>query len=165
MARYVLTRNVESIDADQERGLRDLIVKSLLHTFFAMTKMSQPQTAFYLLGGEPAIRAIVDRFYDLMDSDPDYADLRAMHAPDLGMMRASLAGFLKGWTGGPRDWFEQNPGKCMMSAHKPFAISPDVAAQWADAMQRAIADVSPANTTLAKEMSDVLSRMALSMAH
>ena len=119
---------------------------------------------FYRLGGRPAMQAIVERFYDLMESDPAYAELRAMHAPDLSRMRVSLVGFLSGWAGGPRDWFEENPGKCMMSAHKPFVITPKVANQWADAMKRAVADASPADAELGKAMAGVLTEMALGMA-
>ncbi|MBU6268743.1 MAG: group II truncated hemoglobin [Sphingomonadales bacterium] len=107
--------------------------------------------------------AVVERFYDLMEQDPAYAELRAMHAPDLSHMRKSLVGFLAGWAGGPRDWFEENPGKCMMSAHKPFAITPKVAGQWADAMKRAVADAGIADAELAKAMGGVLSDMALGM--
>lgn len=118
---------------------------------------------FYQLGGHETMQAICNRFYDLMDSDPAYADLRAMHAPSLDRMKTSLAGFLAGWAGGPRDWFEANPGKCMMSAHKPYAINDAVARQWADAMKRAIADVAPANAQLAKAMGGVLEEMALGM--
>ena len=51
----------------------------------------------------------------------------------------------------------------MMSAHKPFRISADVAKQWAEAMKRAIADVAPENTQLAKAMGGVLEEMALGM--
>lgn len=110
------------------------------------------------------MRQLVDRFYDLMDSDPAYAELRAMHAPDLAPMRASLASFLAAWAGGPRDWFEQNQGKCMMSVHKNFTISRGVAGQWSDAMRRAIADVAPADGQLATAMAGVLEEMALGMA-
>lgn len=123
-----------------------------------------PTTPFHKLGGHPVMQAIVNRFYDLMDSDPAYAELRAMHAPDLAPMRASLASFLAAWAGGPRDWFEQNQGKCMMSVHKNFTISRDVAEQWADAMRRAIADVAPADAQLATAMGGVLEDMALGMA-
>ncbi len=123
-----------------------------------------PTTPFHKLGGHPVMQAIVNRFYDLMDSDPAYAELRAMHAPDLAPMRASLASFLAAWAGGPRDWFEQNQGKCMMSVHKNFTISCDVAGQWADAMRRAIADVAPADAQLATAMGGVLEDMALGMA-
>lgn len=125
--------------------------------------VATPTTPFHRLGGRPVFEAICERFYDLMESDPAYADLRAMHAPDLARMRQSLAGFLSGWAGGPRDWFEENPGKCMMSAHKPFAITPAVAAQWSECMKRAIADCDTADDELAKAMGGVLEQMALGM--
>lgn len=129
----------------------------------ATTAETKPNTPFYRLGGHETMQAIVDRFYDLMDSDPAYAELRAMHAPDLTKMRHALAQFLAGWSGGPRDWFEQNPGRCMMSVHKPYVISKEVAAQWAEAMKRAIADVAPGDAELAKAMAGVLEELALGM--
>lgn len=95
---------------------------------------------FDLIGGRPVIERVVDRFYDLMDSEPRFAALRAMHAPDLALMRLSLAGFLCGWAGGPRDWFEANPGKCMMSAHGSLAITHETAEQWLEAMSHAFED-------------------------
>jgi hemoglobin len=95
---------------------------------------TKPVTPFQRLGGAETFHAIADRFYALMDADPAYADLRAMHGADLAPMKASLAGFLIGWSGGPRDWFAQ--GKCMMSLHRPLPISDATAKQWADAMRR-----------------------------
>lgn len=116
------------------------------------------------LGGAETLRQITDRFYDLMEADPAYAELRAMHASDLAPMRESLPGFLSGWSGGPRDWFEAHPGKCMMSMHKPFPISRETARQWADCMARAIADVAPQDREIAKGLSEVLGQMARGMA-
>ena len=132
----------------------------------ASTEAAPPRekTPYERIGGHEAFQAITDRFYDLMDTDPAYAKLRQMHAPDLAPMRASLAGFLTGWAGGPRDWWQKNPGKCMMSMHSPFVIDKEVAGQWADAMKRAIADVAPADTEIAGALSDVLEKMALGMA-
>jgi len=129
------------------------------------TEATTPRTPFHLLGGHETVQAITNRFYDLMETEPAYAELRAMHAPDLSRMRQSLAGFLAGWAGGPRDWFEQNPGKCMMSAHKPFVITKAVAGQWADAMKRAIADVAPEDAELAKSLGNILEEMALRMSN
>ncbi len=123
-----------------------------------------PPTPYDLLGGYAVIERIVNRFYDLMDSDPAYAELRALHAPDLAPMRSSLASFLAGWSGGPRDWFENNQGKCMNSAHKGVTINRDTADQWADAMGRAIADCGPENTQLGEAMAEMLGRLATSMA-
>ncbi|PNU01700.1 group II truncated hemoglobin [Novosphingobium guangzhouense] len=129
--------------------------------------MEQPSvdtnTPYYRLGGPPVFEAIANRFYDLMDSDPAYAELRAMHAPDLTPIRASLPRFLIAWAGGPRDWFEQNPGRCMMSLHAPFTIEPLTANQWAEAMERAIDDVAPQPAEIAASMREVLGRMARGM--
>lgn len=130
----------------------------------AAASIEKPATPFDRLGGHETLRAICNRFYDLMDGDPAYADLRAMHAPDLTPMRSSLASFLAGWSGGPRDWFEANPGRCMMSVHQPFAIGRKVADQWAEAMKRAIADVAPADSEIAGALGEVLERMAKGMA-
>lgn len=124
---------------------------------------STPNTPFHKLGGHETMQAICNRFYDLMESEPEYAELRAMHAPDLSRMRVALAQFLAGWAGGPRDWFDANPGRCMMSVHKPYTISKAVAGQWADAMERAIADVAPGDAQLAKAMGGVLGDLARGM--
>ncbi len=122
-----------------------------------------PRTPFLALGGEPAIRRIVDRFYDLMDSEPAFADLRVMHAADLAPMRDSLSGWLVAWTGGPRDWFTANPGKCVMSAHRWLGVSRKTAAQWVEAMTRAIADGGPEDAALGGMMAERLEMMARAM--
>lgn len=127
-----------------------------------MSDPPAPTSPYSRLGGQAAIRRVVDRFYDLMDSEPAFVELRAMHAADLTPMRASLSGFLTGWCGGPRDWFEQNPGKCMMSAHARLDIGPYVAAQWCEAMRRALAD-SGVETILAAEITEAFGRMAVAM--
>lgn len=121
---------------------------------------TQVATPFEQIGGTPAITALVERFYDLMDSDPDYAELRAIHARDLAPMRTSLAGFLTGWAGGPRDWFEQNPGKCMMSAHSQIPISARTAQQWLSAMNRAFADCGLADHPVGRLMTERFAMMA-----
>jgi hemoglobin len=125
---------------------------------------TQPKSPFERIGGHAAMQAITDRFYDLMEQDPAYAELRAIHAGDLSVMRQSLPLFLAGWAGGPRDWFEANPGKCMMSAHGGIAITRDTAGQWAEAMTRAIATSEVADREIAQAMADVLARMAKGMA-
>ena len=116
------------------------------------------------IGGLDVMRAITQRFYDLMDEDPAYAELRAMHAADLTEMRRALPLFLAGWAGGPRTWWEENPGKCMMSAHSGLAINRQTGAQWAEAMRRAIAETAVADREIGEAMADVLARMATGMA-
>jgi len=120
------------------------------------------RSPYEMIGGSAPIRAIVDRFYDLMDCEDEYAALRHLHGPDLAPMRESLSGFLAAWMGGPRDWFEQRPGKCLMSAHKSVKIDPATARQWAAAMRRAIED-SPVDKAFGAKFADALSDLALRM--
>jgi hemoglobin len=120
------------------------------------------QTAFELIGGKSVVQALVDRFYDLMDTESAYRELRALHAPDLTPMRASLTGFLVAWLGGPRDWFDERPGRCVMSAHRDVAMTEASTRQWADAMTRAIIERVP-EAELAQKMAEALASMALNM--
>src|SRR3546814_12481318 len=78
-------------------------------------------------------------------------------------MRVSLAGFLNAWLGGPRDWFVEHPGVCMMSAHARLPITRETADQWVDAMRRAIT-ASPVEPGIAGKMAEALSAMAQGMA-
>ncbi len=128
------------------------------------TATQTPRTPFYVIGGTAAFRDIVSRFYDLMDGDPAYAELRAMHGEDLEAMRDALTAFLSGWAGGPRDWFEANPGRCMFSVHGKMPIDSTTAGQWADAMERAIAAADVANRDMADQLGAHLGKMARSMA-
>jgi len=84
------------------------------------------------------VRAVVDRFYDIMDQDPDFAGLRAMHAPDLAPMRERLFEFLSGWLGGPPLYFQGPVHRCVMSAHRPFAIGAKERDEWLACMGRAL---------------------------
>jgi hemoglobin len=113
------------------------------------------------MGGLAGVQRVVDRFYDVMD-EPDYRPLRNLHAPDLDPMRESLAGFLTGWLGGPRDWFERNPGKCMMSLHAPIPIDAITTDLWISAMDRAMFD-SGVDPFLTKEIGVAFRRMATAM--
>lgn len=124
---------------------------------------SSESTLFTRLGGRSGITRIVDRFYDLMDIDPAYADLRAMHHADLNPMRTSLAGFLTAWVGGPRDWFVEHPNKCMMSAHAGLGITRTTADQWRIAMAHALNDCA-VDADLATPLNDAFEMMASSMA-
>jgi hemoglobin len=114
------------------------------------------------IGGAPAIRTLVDRFYDLMDGDDRFAGLRAIHAVDLTPMRESLAGFLTAWLGGPRDWFEINAGTCIMSAHRQLGFGAPETEQWLQVMGQALADTG-VPVDLADRMNEAFERMGRGM--
>lgn len=126
------------------------------------TETETPQTPFEQIGGAERVKAVVEAFYDLMDADPAYARLRAIHAPDLAPMRASLAGFLTGWLGGPRDWFAERPGVCMMSLHRSMPIDAELSRQWTDAMGRALDQVG-VEPEMAQALREVFTRMSANM--
>jgi hemoglobin len=92
------------------------------------------------MGGDPVLRAVVDRFYDLMDQDPSYSQLRAMHAPDLTLMRAKLGDWLSGWLGGPALYDERPDATCIGHAHAPFRIDQQMQDDWLSCMVRALDD-------------------------
>jgi len=120
-----------------------------------MSDMSEPQdiTAFERLGGEAAVRALVDRFYDLMDLEPAYADLRLVHGATLDSARDKLFWFLCGWLGGPQHYVERFGHPRLRARHLPFSIGIRERDQWLACMQQAMHErgVDP---DLAQRLSD-----------
>lgn len=108
------------------------------------------QTPYEMIGGEAMVRRIVDRFYQIMDECPEAADIRAMHAKDLGPISDRLFEFLSGWLGGPPLYFQRPGHKCIMSAHRPYAIGAPEREQWMMCIRRAMEDcgVDPKVRTL-----------------
>ncbi|MDR3481869.1 MAG: group II truncated hemoglobin [Burkholderiaceae bacterium] len=98
-------------------------------------------TVFDLLGGATKVRALVDRFYDLMDLEPEFAALRAMHAASLDGAREKLYRYLTIWTGGPNLYGEKEGPPCLRSSHIPFAISAAERDQWVQCMAVATLEV------------------------
>ena len=90
------------------------------------------------LGGAEAVRALVDRFYDLMDLEPAYADLRRVHGSDLGAARDKLTWFLSGWLGGPDLYIERFGHPRLRARHLPFSISVVERDQWLACMNQAM---------------------------
>jgi hemoglobin len=106
-----------------------------------MDDAQPPQaTAYHRLGGAVALRALVDRFYDLMDLEPDYADLRRVHGNDLTHARDKLAWFLSGWLGGPDHYIERFGHPRLRARHLPFAIGLTERDQWLACMNQAMAE-------------------------
>lgn len=120
------------------------------------------QTPYAAIGGDSTVRDIAHRFYLLVENDPDYAELRALHAEDLGPIERALGGFLIGWLGGPRDWFDGARG-CIFSLHGGIRIDAAVADQWAGAMRRAIEADPRIAPDIGARIADTLGRMARAM--
>jgi hemoglobin len=101
--------------------------------------MAEPVPTHYeLLGGDAGVRRLVDRFYDLMDSSPEAAQVRALHAPSLKASREKLYLYLTGWTGGPPVYVEQRGEPRLRMRHFPFSIGKRERDEWLWCMERAL---------------------------
>ena len=95
-------------------------------------------TPYAALGGEPGVRALVDRFYDLMDLEPAYAGIRALHPGVLDGSRDKLYWFLCGWLGGPDHYVQRHGHPRLRARHLPFSIGAPERDQWLMCMRRAL---------------------------
>ncbi len=93
------------------------------------------------IGGEAVIRALVERFYELMDSLPESQDIRAMHARDLRASKEKLFMFLSGWLGGPQLYVEKYGHPRLRQRHMPFTIGDSERDQWMMCMRQAMEEV------------------------
>jgi hemoglobin len=100
----------------------------------------EPASPYTLLGGEPAVRELVDRFYDLMAIDERFAGIRALHPPQLDGSRDKLFWFLCGWLGGPDRYVERFGHPRLRARHLPFPIASAERDQWLLCMAEAMAD-------------------------
>ncbi len=102
---------------------------------------AQPETAFDLLGGEAAVRALVDRFYDLMELEGGYAKIRRLHPGTLDGSRDKLFWFLCGWLGGPNHYIKRFGHPRLRARHLPFAIGIAERDAWMSCMRQAMVEL------------------------
>ena len=105
-----------------------------------MNQAPPAATPYGRLGGDAAVRALVDRFYDLMELEPAYADLRRVHGSDLAAARDKLHWFLSGWLGGPDLYIERFGHPRLRARHLPFAIGVRERDQWLACMNQAMVE-------------------------
>ncbi len=109
----------------------------------ALASTSPPPVAtlFEIIGGADALRALVDRFYDLMDLEPEFASLRSLHPGTMDGSRDKLTWFLSGWTGGPNLYVERHGHPRLRARHLPYAIGTPERDQWLRCMAWAMQDL------------------------
>jgi hemoglobin len=91
--------------------------------------------------GQTNVRALIDQFYDLMDLEPEFAGIRALHPSTLDGSRDKLYWFLCGWMGGPDLYISQFGHPRLRARHMPYAIGIAERDQWLVCMSRAMQDV------------------------
>jgi hemoglobin len=117
-----------------------------------MDSETKPQyaTPFEWIGGEDKVKALVERFYDLMDLEPKYAELRAAHGTELERARQHLFWFLCGWLGGPQHYTDRFGHPRLRMRHMPFKIGIVERDQWLACMDQAMGEVGVDGTLRAR---------------
>lgn len=111
-----------------------------------MPPESKPLTAatpYEQIGGEATVRALVRRFYELMDTLPEAWGVRQMHPEALATSEEKLFLFLSGWLGGPQLYVERFGQPFLRARHLPFSIGRDERDQWMMCMRQALDEIVP----------------------
>lgn len=99
-------------------------------------------TPYDVIGGEPALRSLVDRFYFYMDILPEARGIRGMHQPSLALAKDKLFKFFSGWLGGPNLFMEEFGHPMLRARHLPFAIGESERDQWMLCMIKALDEMT-----------------------
>lgn len=115
----------------------------------------EKQSIYEAIGGIDKVDELVDRFYDLMALEPQFAELQAIHPPDSTSSREKLKFFLTGWMGGP-DIYSPKYGHPMLRArHLHFKIGIQERNQWLACMYRALEECG-IDGNIAKQLEESL---------
>ncbi|MEM7501583.1 MAG: group II truncated hemoglobin [Pseudomonadota bacterium] len=101
-------------------------------------RYGQQDTTFRAAGGESGIARLVDSFYDIMSTKPEYARIYAWH-PNDEMARDKLARFLCGWMGGPKRYREKYGPISIPKVHAHLPITEAERDMWLNCMAAALA--------------------------
>ncbi|CAN0095489.1 unnamed protein product, partial [Phaeothamnion confervicola] len=95
-------------------------------------------TPYAMLGGDAKLRALVEKFYSLMDTEPEFYGIRKLHPETLEGSTDKLYMFLSGWMGGPQLYVEKFGHPMLRARHLPYAIGEVERDQWMACMGQAM---------------------------
>ena len=104
--------------------------------------IEEKSNLYALIGGAEKLREMVDRFYDLMELEPDFSGIRILHPTPIDSSRDKLYWFLSGWMGGPDLYIEQFGHPRLRARHLPFSIGVSERDQWLRCMACAMQDMN-----------------------
>jgi len=120
---------------------------------------TSPLTHFERIGGADKVRALVQRFYQLMDELPEAYGIRKLHAEELQGATDKLYKFLTGWMGGPPLYVDQYGHPMLRRRHLPFSIGDAERDQWLMCMDKALSEVVE-DAALRQELSAAFAKVA-----
>ncbi len=116
------------------------------------------------LGGEPALRRLVEHFYDLVEARPEGAQIVRLHMDGHGVAatRAEKFDFLCGFLGGRQYYKERHGHMNVRLIHEHIPIVAQDAEDWLMLMDRALADLGHSGAHV-ELMRATLRRVALAL--
>ena len=84
--------------------------------------MSELESHYIRIGGEPAVRHLAKTFYQIMSETVQTKRVRDMHPVDIASSEEKLYLFLTGWLGGPDLYIEKYGHPRLRQRHMPFSI-------------------------------------------
>lgn len=97
--------------------------------------MDQPMTIFDAVGGTPWFTAMIDRFYDAVETD---LLIRPMYPDDLTESRDHMVKFLSQYWGGPTTYSDERGHPRLRMRHAPFIITDAERDAWLTHMLAAV---------------------------
>jgi hemoglobin len=100
------------------------------------------------LGGEDALRTLVEHFYDLMEMLPETEHLRTLHMDGHGIVhsRSEQFDFMSGFLGGRQYYMEKHRHMNVKEIHAHVPIRVEDAEVWLQTMDRALGDLNHEGT-------------------
>ena len=124
-----------------------------------MTDVVVEVSNFDRIGGLPTSDRLVEAFYTRMDTMPEAAGIRAMHAPDLGATKNILKRYLTEWLGGPKLYSVEKGHPRLRQRHLGFKIDSAARDEWLLCMQGALAE-AVADAVIRQEIYAAMAKLA-----
>ncbi|MGH1541296.1 MAG: group II truncated hemoglobin [Arenicella sp.] len=105
-----------------------------------MNKATNRQTLYYKMGGESSLKALVETFYDIVETDPDGEPVHVLHLQGFGVnhLRQAQFEFLSGFFGGPQLYIEKTGHSNLRLMHEHVEIGAVERDSWLLCMEKAI---------------------------
>lgn len=103
---------------------------------------ARPETLIEKIGGEEALRTLIHRFYDLMETEPEAHDIHRLHFRGHGLdhTREAQVEFMSGFMGGRAYYRERNGHMDLREIHAHVPIREVDAETWLGVWDRALDD-------------------------
>ena len=117
-------------------------------------------TPYEELGGDTAVRELVDAFYDIIEEESPV--LHAMLPKNTSTSRQKLYEYLSGWLGGPPLYTDKRGHPQLRRRHLPFVIGASEAEEWMRCFRKAM-DRTDVGGPIRDFLDDKLSPLAVHM--